>query len=187
MKVEIQMAKQPKTCLILNHPRKVRSDAVLKVLSEKRKDEIAEFARTRSLVKTLKWLKKSGIDTSMGALSTFLSEYRVSQRLMQIAAVVQVALFEKLKQDPRLTPELMQQLGQSFFSGLAITREDARVWDITQQIELKKEKLDLERQKHCDDVKDRRAKLKKGLKAPKKGGGIRAETLEQIERELKLM
>ena len=183
MKTKVQKAKQPETFLMSSKPRKVRSDAVLKVLPAKRQDEIAEFARTHSIAKTREWLEKAGVDTNTRSLSIFLSEYRVSHRFMQIAAVVRVAMLEKLRQDPSLTPEKMQQIGQRFFSGLAIEREDAKVWDITQQIELKKGKLELEQQKHRDALKERRSRIKTG----KKGSEISGETLEQIERELKLM
>jgi len=188
MKTKRQRAnEQPGDCLLSGTPRKQRPDAVLKNLPKKRQDEVAEFGRTHTLVKTVAWLEEGGVTITVGPLSTFLAEYRVNHQLERNAAVVQVLLLQELKRDPRLTPEAMQRIGQSFFSGLAIEQEDARVWDITQQIELKKGKLQLEGQKHRDEVKDRRAKIKRERKAGKKGDGISAETLEQIERELKLM
>ena len=172
---------------MMGTPRKVRADATLKMLSERRQDELAEYGRTHTLKKTLEWLKKGGVEISVGPLSIFLAEYRIREQLQRTAAVVNLALLAELKKDPSLTPEVVQKLGQSYFSGLAIEEKNPQVWEMTQGIELKKGKLELEWEKHRDEAKVRREKIRKGLKAAKKGGGISTETLEQIERELKLM
>ncbi len=172
---------------LVNPTRKIRGDAVLKKLPEKRQDKIAEFARTHTIYETAEWLDRAGTKVSCTSLSEFLSHYRISQQLERNAAAVKAAQWVMLQQDPSLTPEYVQKVGQSFFSGLAIDGKDPRVWQMTQQIELQKGKLQLEWQKYRDAAEERRAMIKKSLKAAKKGHGISSETLEQIERELKLM
>jgi hypothetical protein len=56
--------------------RKPRADSKLKKLAASRQAEIAGYARTQGLVKTVAWLRDSGLKTSIAALSRFLAWHR---------------------------------------------------------------------------------------------------------------
>jgi len=169
-------------------PRKVRSDAILRGLPENQQDEIALFAQHHSLKNTISWLLETKqIGVTVRTVSRFLAQYRMSQQFERNAAVVELAVICMKEQDPTLTPEVIHQAGQHFFSGLAMSKEDAEIWNITRQIELKRAKLDLDLQRYHDQVRERRAKLKQDLQAAKGGAGISPETISQIEHELNLM
>ncbi len=179
--------RKPQKSLALIATRKVRSDAVLKNLPEAKQDKIVHYAETHSLSKTAAWLKRSGTTIGARSLGTFLCEYRLSQQFERHAAVVELGVADLLKRSPNITPEQVHEYGQSFFNRLAIEKQDPRIWNIIQQIELKKGKLQLEWQRYLDEANERRAKLKKDIKAAKRGARIGPDTLEQIEQELKLM
>jgi hypothetical protein len=169
-------------------PRKVRSDAKLQRLPQNQQDEIVLFAQHHSLKNTVCWLRETKqIEVTDCTVSRFLALYRTSQRFERNAAAVELALACLKEHDPTLTPEVLHQTGQHFFSGLAMRTEDAEIWNITRQIELKKARLDLDLQRFHDQVRERRAKLKHDLQAAKTGAGINPETIKQIEHELNLM
>src|SRR3989442_11296598 len=119
--------------------KKPRAGSKLKNLSEERQAEIAEFALANSQLKTAQWLGSQGISIGQTTVSLFLSWYRTKEQLGRNAEAVQTMLKDMGRKGPRLTPKRMQELGQSFFSGLALAQQDPRIWQITQQIALAKE------------------------------------------------
>lgn len=131
---------------------KPRSDSKLKTLPAERQADI--FARMNLPVKqgggianVLEWLRKDGLQTSAGALSEFYSWYSLQQQFSRNESTVEV-LLEKFKEaDPNATPEKILQMGQAFFSALALEQQDPKVWFLTQQIGLKKEQLSLDKKK----------------------------------------
>src|SRR5437867_1749330 len=90
---------------------KSRPDSKLKVLSEERQDEIAQFALEHSLDETVRWLAETGLETSRPALSRFLSWYRLRQQMDRSEASIRELLSELAQEDPTLTPERLHQIG----------------------------------------------------------------------------
>lgn len=123
--------------------KKARGDAKLKTLPAERQASIAEHGAAHTLAETLAWLREDGLATSSGALSEFLSWWRLGQQLERNQAAVERLLLEV----PASSAEEMQKLGQAFFSALAIEQQDAKVWAFTQNLELKRGELELARQK----------------------------------------
>jgi hypothetical protein len=127
--------------------RKPNSNAKLKTLPEDRQAAIAEYALNHSLEETVKWLRSDGLPTSSAALSLFLSWFRLRSQLTRNESTVDT-LLEKLQvARPDWTPQQIQQVGQAFFSALALEQQDPKTWFLTQQIGLKREQLNLDRDK----------------------------------------
>jgi len=127
--------------------KKSRSDAKLKTLPPDRQAAIADYARDHSLSDTLKWLREDGLQTSSGALSLFLSWYRLQQRLAVNESTVSQLLEDMKQNDPTLTQQQLEQAGQAFFSKLAIEQEDSLTWKRIQDAKLKLGLLQLNREK----------------------------------------
>lgn len=108
--------------------RKARSDSKLKTLPEERQAAIAEHARDHTLYETVKWLRADGIVTSIAALSVFLSWYCLQQKLARNDATVELLLEEAKKTNPNISAAKIQEMGQAFFSALALSEQDPDSW-----------------------------------------------------------
>ncbi|HEY4414480.1 MAG TPA: hypothetical protein VGO57_02215 [Verrucomicrobiae bacterium] len=131
---------------------KPRADAKLKTLPPERQADI--FAKLNLPVKqgggyaeTLKWLKDDGLETSLGALSQFFSWYSLKQQMERNESTVETLLEKVAAANTGLSPERIQELGQSFFTAMALEQQDPKAWYLTQQVGLKKEQLLLDRKK----------------------------------------
>lgn len=136
----------------MNPQKKPRADSPLKTLPPERQAAIAEYAAGKTLEETVAWLKADGLKTSRSALSLFLSWYALRQQMARNESTVATLLQNLQTTRPDWTAEQIQQVGQSFFSALALEQQDADVWNATQQIQLKREQLALERQKFQRDT-----------------------------------
>lgn len=130
--------------------RKPRADSRLKTLPQERQDAIAEYARDHTLADTLKWLREDGLQTSMAALSQFLSWYSLHEQFRQDESTTE-ALLEELKREvPALTEEQLDELGQRTFSLLSIRRQDLEgfvaIRSARAKAEIEKAKLQLREQ-----------------------------------------
>src|SRR2546422_443875 len=112
----------------MNPIRKPRADSKLKTLPEHRQDAIADHALTHTLAETVGWLKQDGLEVSRNVLSEFLSWHRINQQLALNASAVNTVLVQLAKRDRSLTPERLQELGQVFFTDMAIQQKDQRAW-----------------------------------------------------------
>lgn len=126
--------------------KKPRADSKLKTLPEERQAVIAEYALGHSLAETVAWLREDGLVTSGAALSEFLSWHRLSHQLKRNESTV-AQLLSHLRQERGMSDEELQKAGQAFFSALAIEQQDSKAWFLSQQTALKKEQLNLDRQK----------------------------------------
>jgi hypothetical protein len=157
-------------------------DTDLKTLPPHVQAELAEFLLEHTLAETVDWLAEKGIGASHSALSLFYAAHTTREQLLRFEAMVALVTEELARQDPSLTPERIRELGQSLFTRLAIEKRDAAFWKITQELELKRSKLDLEWQKFRAHL----AKIETDAEALEKPDGLSPETTEKIERELKL-
>ncbi len=148
----------------MSHPHKPRADSVLKTLPEDRQSAIAQYARLHTLEQTLKWLHANGTHTNIASLSRFLDWHRMKAQMSRDKLVVQQLLSDLANQNPELTPDRLQQLGQIFFLGLALTEQDPRLWCMTQRAGLSKARFDLAMQKYNDERKT--AALTMALRRP---------------------
>jgi hypothetical protein len=165
---------------------KPRSDSKLKILPEDRQSQIADFASTNALADTVSWLQESGIETSITALSMFLSWHRLNQQVGRNETAVLTLLGDLAKQDPSLGPERLFDTGHQFFAASALEKQDPKSWSMIQQVAIRKAHSQLEFAKYHDNVEARKAAIQRELDAAKNTGGISPETLKKIERELNL-
>lgn len=80
-------------------------------------------------------------------LSQFWSWYALKQQLSQNETVVETLLEDFKSANPDSTPEQIQQVGQSFFTALALQQQDAKSWFMSQQLALKRDQLSLDKNK----------------------------------------
>ena len=171
----------------MNSLKKIRADAKLKTLPEERQTEIVEYALTHTLVKTREWLRQGGLSVSLKTLSEFLCCQRIEQQMALNELTVKTMVEELAKRLPTQTPEQLEQIGQAFFTKMALEQKGQRGWFLTQQLALRKGKLELDWQKYRDQVQERRAAMERALEAAKTSGGLTPGTLEKIEKELRLL
>jgi hypothetical protein len=132
--------------------KKPRSDAKLKNLPADRQADIYDRLckptdQGGGYANTLKWLADDGFKTSLGALSSFYSWYRLQQRLLNNARTVEQVLEDWKKEEPNITDTELEQMGQRFFSALAIEQEDSLTWKRIQDAKLKLGVLQLNRER----------------------------------------
>jgi hypothetical protein len=165
---------------------KPRPDGCLKTLPQERQDEIADYATDHTITQTVTWLAAEGIQTSRTAVCRFLSWYRMREQLDTNRVVAAELVAERSEKDPTLTPEKLDELGHTFFAGMAIEQRDPRTWYMIQQITLRKSELEFEIQKYKDLLQAQREAIARSLKAAEASGGISPETVKKIEADLGL-
>lgn len=120
--------------------RKHDARSVLKGLPPDRQAVIAEYSVKHSLTEIKEWLAADGVKTSETAISNWLADYRLEQRL-RVRENVVAAIIEEMKKDlPSMLPEDHFKVGQFLFSGLAIADKDTDAWVQTQRLQLLAEK-----------------------------------------------
>lgn len=119
----------------------------MKTLPASRQEAIAGYAAEHTLADTVRWLRAEGLQTSAAALSDFLSWHALKRQCERNAATVETLLVEVARRDGGLSAERVQELGQAFFSALALEQQDAKAWYWTQQLALKRAALALEERK----------------------------------------
>lgn len=124
--------------------RKPRADSVLKTLSPARQERIVDHALGHTLAETVAWLRDDGLKTSSAALSEFLSWYRLRQRLSRNQSVVETLLTDLRRDNPKIDPDELFKIGQSFFSALAIEQQDPDAWARTIRTDQRAQALELE-------------------------------------------
>lgn len=177
--------------------RKPRADSFYDTLPPATQQTIAEHALKHTLEETLAWHQSGGMaGGSVTALSRWLAGWRLREQMDRNASIVQQALDDAKRNNPEITQDQLFSLGQSLFSGMAIEQQDPQIWLATQRLELEKQTAEarwkLEREK-LDQAERKIVLLEKKaaafdqVKASVNSGGLTPETLEKIERELKLM
>jgi len=132
---------------------KPRADSVLKTLPEERQAAITDYARDKSLKETREWLAADGIKTSEASLSAFLSWHALRLQLKRNESTVEVMLEKLQLQRPDLLPEQIQAVGQEFFTAMAMEQQDPKQWFFAQQLTLKKQALEFDREKFAESKK----------------------------------
>lgn len=127
--------------------RKPRSDSALKTLPEERQAQVAAMLASRSLADVRAELAKDGLVTSSAALSEFWSWWQLREALRRRENRVASILEQVQTETPAVAPEKLFQLGQSLFGAMAIAEEDGRAWYNTQRLALKRQEIDLDRER----------------------------------------
>jgi hypothetical protein len=162
----------------MSTPKKPRSDSALKTLPPARQAAIAEYGAAHSLEETVAWLKADGLATNKSSLSEFLSWHALQQQLVKNANTVEALLEEYKAANPNCTPEQIQAVGQSFFTALALQQQDPKQWFLTQQLALKRQQLEFDREKFKEALRTKLESAFNELATACKGN---AEALQHIK------
>ena len=160
---------------------KPRSDSPLKTLSEERQDEIAQYALKNSLKQTAQWLCECGVPTSFPAVSRFLDWYKIKQTLQRIETVTDTVVSELATQNPELPAERLHQIGNDFFTSLALLKQDHKAWYMSEQIALKNARLKLETRKFENEIQARHETSTAASQTDPSQAGLTPQTLQEIE------
>lgn len=162
--------------------RKPRCDAHLKTLSPARQEAIIEYMTSHKPAEVVAWLREDGIQTSTGALSYFWSWWHLQAQLAKNTSTVETLLQSLQSTRPDWTPEQVQQAGQAFFSALAMEQQDVKGWFLTQQVELKRGQLLLDRQKFQRETAELFLKWSEDKRAKEitAGTGTNADKIERL-------
>lgn len=129
-----------------------------------------------------------GFTVSLSALSEFYKWLRLKRRMEAAAQRASQARTE-LARDPSITPADLSRIGQMVFT--AETIEDGNVKAYVELVKLQlqsaKQDIELRKLKMLEDKAARLDELQAKAKQLTQGGGLSAETLEVIEKQLKLL
>src|SRR2546422_10164970 len=120
---------------------KPRADAKLKTLPEERQAQIIDFARTHSLSKTVQWLREAGLSTSMSAVSQFLRWCRLYQRSERNESELRTAIADLARPGSMPIADRLGRVGDIFFAGSALEKQDSRAWLAFHRNILRKEEM----------------------------------------------
>ncbi len=183
---------------------KVRADSVLGNLPEERQEQIEEWATTRKsdtcvggLNFALEQLAADGIKVAKSTLSEFLSARRLRRRcaFASSRALQTVALLQE--RGMKFSPEQVEDLGQSLFTVEAMDAGDGKEFREMEYLRLAKTtaktKAALETRKLA--LAERRVQLMEKkleraaqiVKTAQEKGGMTAETLAKLEKELRML
>jgi hypothetical protein len=143
-------------------PRKINSTAVLKNLPADRQAELLEHYESHKGADTAEWLAKEGIKAKPTMLSRWYSWYVTKRNFEELESNIVDQLLLLRRQNPKITREDLDELGEFLFNAIAITRKDLKTW--------------LELQKH----KDQKAKTAKVIQDT----GLTPEEQEQRMKEI---
>lgn len=159
----------------------------LESLPEARQETIARYAREHSPAETAAWLRGEGLEAGPNQVAFFLWWRELREMLSVNEATVGKVLSELRKMDPPLSGQQAQELGQKFFTALALRNRDVRGWSSTQMLQTRIAKLQLEFDLYRQKVAEAKATVLQHFEAARKGNGVNAEILELVEAQLALM
>jgi hypothetical protein len=129
-----------------------------------------------------------GFSVSLSSLSEFYKWLRLKKRMESAAERATQARFA-LANDPTMTPDMLARVGQMVFT--AETIEDGNVKAYVELVKLQlqaaKQEMELRKLAMLEAKASRMDALEAKAKEIKAGGGLSAETLEVIEKQLKLL
>lgn len=176
--------------------KEIRADAKLKNLPPEVLDMLwrlrnpdEEMDKKFTFVEVLAWLKQEhGIDSSLGALSEFYSWLRLKHRMENAAArATQVRL--ELAKDSSITPDDLERIAQTVFTAETIEGGDVEAFVKLATLRLNRQRVDQDERKLkiMEAKASRLDELEAKAKELKQGGGLSAETLEMLEKQLKIL
>jgi len=145
---------------------KPRPDSVLKTLPEDRQFDIIQEMKKKGMTyhKVAAWLRADGIETSPAALSRFWDWWHLRQQLRSNETTVEQLMAELAKENPSWSPERIQEIGQSFFTAMALQAQDPKQWFFIQKLALQKQQLAFERDKFEFDASKAALKIWPSIK-----------------------
>ncbi len=175
--------------------KEIRADAKLKNLPKEMLETLwrmrnpeDEEEKKHTYVEVLAWLQGQGISSSLGALSEFYSWLRLKLRIERAAErATQVRM--ELAKDSTVTPDDLERIAQTVFTAETIEGGDVEAFVKLATLRLNRQRVDQdERKLKLLEAKAARLdELEAKAKELKQGGGLSAETLEMLEKQLKIL
>jgi hypothetical protein len=188
----------------MNMDKEIRADAKLKNLPPAVLDELwrmrhpveeqadaeeGEEPKVFKYVEILVWLKEThGVDSSLGALSGFYAWLRMERRFRRAEEVADQVRQELVKGNT-YTAEDIEREAQRVFTAEALEFGDVKAFVALAKLRLENRRLDQdERRLVMLEEKERRLDaMESKAKELKNRGGLTAETLAILEKELNLL
>jgi hypothetical protein len=175
--------------------KEIRADAKLKNLQPEVLEELwryrnpEEDGQKLTFVEVLAVLQsKHGISSSLGALSEFYSWLRMERRMAAARARAEQAR-TMLASDPEATPEAIARVGQMTFTAEMVSDGNVKAFVELEKLRMANRQLDLDQEKFkiIKAKADRLDAMESKAKELKAGGGLSAETLEMLEKQLRIL
>ena len=131
---------------------------------------------------------KHGVSSSLAALSEFYSWMRMKRRMDSARQRAEQARM-MLAQDPGATPEAIARVGQMTFTAEMVEDGNVKAFVELEKLRMQARQLDLDHAKFAiiKAKADRLDALENKAKELKQGGGLSAETLDMLEKQLKIL
>ena len=175
--------------------KEVRADAKLKNLGREALEEMWAYRNpqpggTKMTYEEILVLlpERFGFSSSLGALSEFYSWLRLKLRIERAAErAAQVRL--ELAKDSSITPEDIERVAQTVFTSETMETGDIKSYVALATLRLNRQRVDQdERKLKIIEAKAQRMdELEAKAREIKSGGGLSAETLDMLEKQLKLL
>lgn len=175
--------------------KETRADAKLKNLPREILEELwryrypEEDGTKLTYVEVLAVLQeKHGIVSSLGALSEFYAWLRLKVRMENAASrATQVRM--ELAKDSSITPDDLERIAQTVFTSEALDGQDLKGYVALATLRLNKQRVnqDERKLKMLEAKADRMDAIEAKAKEIKQAGGLSAETLDMLEKQLKIL
>lgn len=175
--------------------KEIRSDAKLKNLPDQALEELwlmrhpGEDGEKLTMEAIAAILPETyGVSCSLSSLSEFYKWLRMKKRMEAARQRAEQARLA-LASDPNITPADLSRIGQMVFT--AETIEDGNVKAYVELVKLQlqaaKQDIELRKLKMLEAKAARLDEMEAKAKELKQGGGLSAETLEMLEKQLKIL
>jgi len=175
--------------------KEIRADAKLKNLPPEILEDLWRFRNPEedgeklTFVAVLAELQtRYGIVSSLASLSEFYSWQRMERRMTEARARAEQAR-TLLAQDPNATPEAIANVGHMTFTSEMVQDGNVKAFVALEKIRLASRQLDFDhrRLQLLEGKAQRLDALEAKAKEIHQAGGLSAETLEMLEKQLKLL
>ena len=143
-----------------------------------------------TLVDVLVHLKEDhGVECALSTLSEWHSWYALGRRMENAQARADQAKLEWLRENPNASPDELEKLGQMVFTAETIEGGNVKGFVALMRERSRRKALEIDSAKLAilQRKADRLDELEAKAKEMKAGGGLTAETIEMLEKKLKLL
>lgn len=133
--------------------------------------------------------EEHGVECALSTLSEWHSWYALRRRMENAQARADQAKLEWLRENPTASPDELEKLGQMVFTAESIEGGNIKGFVALMRERSRRKALDIDAAKLAilQRKADRLDELEAKAKEIKTGGGLSAETLELLEKQLKLL
>jgi hypothetical protein len=133
--------------------------------------------------------EEHGIECALSTLSEWHSWYALRKRMENAQARADQAKLEWLRENPDASPDELERLGQMVFTAESIEAGNIKGFVALMRERSKRKALEIDAAKLAilQRKADRLDELEAKAKEIKQGGGLTPETLEVMEKQLKLL